>query len=254
MTKIEFLSTLREALSTLSRGDVERSVEFYEEMIDDRMEDGMSEAEAVANMGDLTRIAQQILSQAQAQATVRAEGKISADAKAPADAQTAAEISAATETSVATEAPVAVEAQGQGPQGKGACDGASDGVCDGGVPSFRYVLRNPWVVGFLSPFLLILWAVAFSVLTALWCVAVAFYAVGVALAISGVALHVAGTALFFAGISGEGLLVFGAGAFLVGFTVLWFLGCKYFALAMVKLTKWTFWALTVMILRKEGSV
>lgn len=61
MLKNEFLSALRTHLSSLPSEDIERSLSFYSEMIDDRIEDGMSEEEAVAAIGDPQEIASQIL-------------------------------------------------------------------------------------------------------------------------------------------------------------------------------------------------
>ena len=200
MTKTEFLSQLRAQLSSLPQGDLDRSLDFYSEMIDDRMEDGMSEGEAVANVGDLDRIAEQILSQ-----------------------------------SDLPQEPVEPQPQPE-------------------PTTFRYVLRNPLVVGILSPFLLVLWAVALAVIISLWAVVVSLYAVNVILGVTGGALHVAGTALFFAEGSGSGFLVFGAGVVLIGLTILWGVGCKYAALGVIELTKLIFRGLVSMILRKEGAV
>lgn len=63
MTKIDFLLKLNEKLSGLPEEDVKKSLEYYSEMIDDRMEDGLSEAEAVAAVGDPAEIAAQIEAQ-----------------------------------------------------------------------------------------------------------------------------------------------------------------------------------------------
>ena len=63
MTKSDFLFTLEEKLSTLPRKDLEERLGFYREMMEDRMEDGLSEEEAVAAVGDLELIAAQILSE-----------------------------------------------------------------------------------------------------------------------------------------------------------------------------------------------
>lgn len=60
MSKTEFLEELRRALSKLPSYEVEQSIAFYAEMIDDRMEDGMNEAEAVAALGPVGLIAAQI--------------------------------------------------------------------------------------------------------------------------------------------------------------------------------------------------
>lgn len=61
MTKQEFLTALREALTGLPPSDVEERADFYAEMIDDRMEDGISEKEAVAAIGSVEEIVLQIV-------------------------------------------------------------------------------------------------------------------------------------------------------------------------------------------------
>lgn len=61
MDKFDFLEGLRDKLSGLPEEDVARSIEFYSEMIDDRIDEGMTEAEAVADIGDAGEIAQEII-------------------------------------------------------------------------------------------------------------------------------------------------------------------------------------------------
>lgn len=61
MTKNEFLQFLRKRISHLPYSEVEKSITFYDECIDDRIEDGMSEQEAVANLGEIERIAENIV-------------------------------------------------------------------------------------------------------------------------------------------------------------------------------------------------
>lgn len=61
MTKLEFLSALRDRLAGLPKEDLERSLEYYSESIDDRMEDGLTEEEAVEAMGSIDEIVAQIL-------------------------------------------------------------------------------------------------------------------------------------------------------------------------------------------------
>lgn len=63
MNKDEFLSALRGKLSGLPKDDIERSVEYYGEMIDDRIEDGISEEEAIDAIGSIDEIASQIFSE-----------------------------------------------------------------------------------------------------------------------------------------------------------------------------------------------
>ncbi len=61
MRKHEFLEALYARLEGLSPKDAADSVSYYSEMIDDRIESGMSEAEAVAEMGNPADAAREIL-------------------------------------------------------------------------------------------------------------------------------------------------------------------------------------------------
>lgn len=61
MTKQEFLSTLGVKLSNLPRKDTAERIKFYEEMIDDRVEDGLSEEEAIAELGTVDEIYEQFV-------------------------------------------------------------------------------------------------------------------------------------------------------------------------------------------------
>lgn len=82
MRKQEFLENLKKQLWALSPADVQRSLDYYCEMIDDRMEDGLSEEEAVAAIGDLEEIVQQILTETpRPPATVNKEPKQTAQPK-----------------------------------------------------------------------------------------------------------------------------------------------------------------------------
>ena len=56
MTKESLLMWLREAFSAYPPEEVEERIRFYEEMIDDRMEDGLTEEEAVASLGSLEEV------------------------------------------------------------------------------------------------------------------------------------------------------------------------------------------------------
>ena len=63
MNKLDFLLKLDEKLSGLPEEDIEKSLQYYSEMISDRMEDGLSEEEAVAAVGEPAEIAAQIEAQ-----------------------------------------------------------------------------------------------------------------------------------------------------------------------------------------------
>lgn len=61
MNKLEFLSALRNNLYGLPNEDIEKSLDYYSEIIDDRIEDGLTEEEAVEALGPVNEIASQIL-------------------------------------------------------------------------------------------------------------------------------------------------------------------------------------------------
>ena len=61
MNKSEFLKELDKLLFKLPKNERERSIEFYSEMIDDRIEDGSSEENAVSNIGTPQSVAEEIL-------------------------------------------------------------------------------------------------------------------------------------------------------------------------------------------------
>lgn len=63
MNKAEFLSELKKRLEGISEGDIERSCDYYSEIIDDCMEEGESEEEAVAALGSMDDIVSRILSE-----------------------------------------------------------------------------------------------------------------------------------------------------------------------------------------------
>lgn len=63
MNKTEFLVELKEKLSGIPQNEAADRLVFYGEMIDDRVEDGLTEEEAIAQIGSVNEIASQILSE-----------------------------------------------------------------------------------------------------------------------------------------------------------------------------------------------
>lgn len=61
MNKQEFLEQLRRGISGLPQEDIEERLTFYSEMIDDRIEEGLSENEAVSEIGSVDTVISQIL-------------------------------------------------------------------------------------------------------------------------------------------------------------------------------------------------
>ena len=60
MTKKEFLSELRSKLQGLPPDDIDERVSFYEEMINDRIDEGKTEEEAVAEIGSVEDVVREI--------------------------------------------------------------------------------------------------------------------------------------------------------------------------------------------------
>lgn len=75
MSKTEFLTRLEKLLKGLSRKERETHLSYYQEMIEDAMEDGCTEAEAVARIGSPGEIAEQILSEQETPAKPVSAGK-----------------------------------------------------------------------------------------------------------------------------------------------------------------------------------
>ena len=61
MDKNTFLSELQKRLKGLPQEDVQRTLDYYREMIEDRMEEGLLEEEAVAEIGSVEEIAEPLL-------------------------------------------------------------------------------------------------------------------------------------------------------------------------------------------------
>ncbi len=61
MNKQQFLFALRKGLSQLPPEEIEKQAAYYSELIDDMVEDGMTEYEAVARLGSVEDIYQDIL-------------------------------------------------------------------------------------------------------------------------------------------------------------------------------------------------
>lgn len=60
MTKQEFINELRERLSGLPKDDLENRLSFYEESINDRMDEGKTEEEAIKELGTIDEIVTQV--------------------------------------------------------------------------------------------------------------------------------------------------------------------------------------------------
>lgn len=63
MNKQEFLALLRKGLAGLPQDDIEERLSFYNEMIEDRKEEGLSEEEAVLAVGSVQKIVEQVVAE-----------------------------------------------------------------------------------------------------------------------------------------------------------------------------------------------
>ena len=75
MNKREFLTAVGNGLKGLSYEEQDKWLDFYSEMIDDRMEEGMTEPEAVAAIGSVEDVVEQILAQSKPETKKRKELK-----------------------------------------------------------------------------------------------------------------------------------------------------------------------------------
>ncbi|MCR5664902.1 MAG: DUF1700 domain-containing protein [Oscillospiraceae bacterium] len=71
MNKQEFLARLEQALAGLPQEELAERLGFYGEMIDDRVEEGLTEEEAVAGLGPVEELAAQIVAETPITAIVR---------------------------------------------------------------------------------------------------------------------------------------------------------------------------------------
>lgn len=63
MNKQEFLAELRKGLHGLPQNDIEERLTFYSEMIDDRIEEGLTQEEAVLEIGAVDEVVSQIITE-----------------------------------------------------------------------------------------------------------------------------------------------------------------------------------------------
>lgn len=63
MNKQEFLAELRKGLHGLPQNDIEERLTFYNEMIDDRIEEGLTEDAAVSEVGTVNEVVSQIVTE-----------------------------------------------------------------------------------------------------------------------------------------------------------------------------------------------
>ena len=81
MNKVEFLKKLEEKLTNLPEEDRNDRINFYREMIEDRIEDGFSEEDAINDIGSLDEVAKQIVANVPLKKLIKQNVKIKKDYK-----------------------------------------------------------------------------------------------------------------------------------------------------------------------------
>ena len=61
MTKDEFIEQLRKNLSGLPKEEIDDRISFYEEMIDDKIQDGYKEEDVISDLGSPDKVAREII-------------------------------------------------------------------------------------------------------------------------------------------------------------------------------------------------
>lgn len=73
MSRKAFLEELKKGMAGLPQEDIDKSIDFYSEMIDERMEEGFTEEEAITAIGTVQEIVSQILSETSLTKLVKAK-------------------------------------------------------------------------------------------------------------------------------------------------------------------------------------
>ena len=189
MDKREFLARLREGLAGLPSEDAEERLTFYGEMIDDRVEEGLSEEDAVAGIGSPGAVALRILAEARSD-------EAAADPSAPREEP-------------APEAAPAPKAEKRR---------RSPGVLE----IVLLVLGFPlWF-----PLLIAAFAIVLSLFVVLWALVLALWAVFVSCVIGAAGCLAGLVVLLFRGTVAHRLAALAAGLVLAGVSVLLFFVCR----------------------------
>jgi hypothetical protein len=217
MNKHEFLAALRRELTALPHGELTEQLNFYNEMIDDRMEEGMTEEDAVAGIGSVEGIAAVIL------ADRAADGDPIPRSEKPAEE----EISAPCHD-IPQQDNTRTDGSASEPKGS-----------SGETSKLR-----PWEIALIAlssplwvPLLIAAASVALSLLVTLWAVVGSLWTIPLTLGVTAVAGI---CAVPVAVVSGHWFLVLampGAGCLLAGLCILSVFGCALVTRGMAWLTR-----------------
>ena len=216
MTKKDYLTRLEEGLSGLSQEEISERLTFYQEMIDDRMEEVLSEEEAVAQIGPVVEIALPP-EETPARAAAAGSGEPASD-RMPRPAPAAGQ-----------------ETPEQGKEGR--------------KKMLLLILGFPlWF-----PLLIAAAAVVFSLTVSLWAIVLALWAVFLAFTAGALIGLILGIWRLCQGDTPPGLAWTGAGLILAGLAVFLYYGCKAFTKAAAAVARKTGRSVRGIFRRKESK-
>jgi uncharacterized membrane protein len=204
MTKTEYISRLTELLSDLDQGYVSSSVQYYTEMIDDRIEDGLTEDEALNAIGSPEETAERIRSEST---------EFDSNSSSESDFEPIQNNAPTTEAETITDKK----------QKKGLTVLAWILIILG-FPVWGSIL-----VGIISA--------VFSFFCALWAVVISAWAVSCALIGIGVYYIVYSIIAFITAGAGTGLFCLGTGILVTGISLFAIIGSKYLSKGVLYITK-----------------
>ena len=222
MTKLKFLLELEKKLSALPQEDIEERLTFYSEMIEDRVEEGISEEDAVAQIGDVEEIAEQILADHRVEEPAFVE-----------------------ETVTAEGTPVTEPGQT-----KRRLKSWEITLLILGSPVWFSLLIAALAIAF--SLVVSVLAIGFSLVVSLWAVVVSLWAVFVALVACAAALPIAAVYFICIDYVLSGLAVIGTSLVCGGLAIFFFYGCKLATKGMALLTKLAAISLKKCFHRKEA--
>lgn len=211
MTKSDFLDLLREKISRLPEWEAAKTVVYYSEMIDDRIEDGMSEEEAVAALGSIDGIVSEVCAGIGAESDGQAEPE---DGEAAPQAQTEV-----------------LQETAEGKRAKRKLTPAKIAIV---------AVTSPVWIALAAAAAVTVIALYIAVLAVLWSAVVSLFAVTVSFLACGPAAGTVSGVRFFAGSAGAGLFYAGAGLFLEGLGLLLIRPALRFARLSAKISRWIF--------------
>ena len=222
MLRITFLADLKDRLYGMPQEEIEERLSFYNEMINDRMEEGLSEEEAIEAIGPVDEIAAQILSSLPAE-----------PAPAPVPEPVTVPDYAAYQPMPGYEMPSYEEKPGKS------------------VNGFKTALL---LIGFpiWGSLLIAAAAVVFSLIISVFALVISFWAVAVSLAVSVIACAVSAVCSFISGRALLGVAWIGAGLFCAGLAILLFLCGGVVTRGLLAATKKLAGGLSRLFRRKGG--